>query len=97
MLPYEKENKGYKYTLTIIDIFSKFSWAVPVKSKTGEDVTSAIKYVLTQGRVPKNLQVDRGKEFYNQKFANLMKHYNMNFYSTFSNLKVQFVNDSIEL
>ena len=88
MLPYKKENKGYTYILTIIDIFPKFAWAVPVKSKTGEDVTSAMKSVLAQGRVPKNLQVDRGKEFYNQSFANLMKHYNINLYSTFSNLKV---------
>ena len=46
-----------------------------------------MKSVLAQGRVPKNLQVDRGKEFYNQSFANLMKHYNINLYSTFSNLK----------
>ena len=57
------------------------------KSKIGEDVTSAMKSVLAQGRVPKNLQVDSGKEFYNQSFANLMKHYNINLYSTFSNLK----------
>ena len=78
MLPYKKENRGYKYILTIIDIFSKFAWAVPVKSKTEKDVTSAMKSVLAQGRVPKSLQVDRGKQFYNQSFANLMKHYNIN-------------------
>ena len=65
MLPYEKENKSYKYLLTIIDIFSKFPWALPVKSKTG-DVTSAMKSVLARRRVPKNVQVDRGKECYNQ-------------------------------
>ena len=87
MLPYKKKNKGYKCILNIIDVFSKFAWAVPVKSQTGEDVTSAMKSVLAQGCVPKNLQVDRGKEFYNQSFANFMKHYNINLYSIFSNLK----------
>ena len=71
MQPYEKENKGYKYILTIIDIFSKFAWAVPVKSKQGEDVTAAMKSVLDEGRVPKNLHVDRGKEFYNWHFENI--------------------------
>ena len=87
MLPYEKKNKGYKYILTIVDIFSKFAWAIPVKSKTADDVTTAMKSVLIQGRVPKNLHVDRGKEFYNKSFSNLMKNYNINLYSTFSNLK----------
>ena len=46
MQPYEKKNKGYKYILTIIDIFSKFAWAVLVKSKKGEDVTAAMKSLL---------------------------------------------------
>ncbi|XP_051156394.1 uncharacterized protein LOC127289561 [Leptopilina boulardi] len=87
MTTYAKENKGYKYILTVIDIFSKFAWAVPVKTKTGEDVTAAMKSVLDQGRVPKNLHVDQGKEFYNTHFKNLMKQYKINMYSTFSNLK----------
>ena len=87
MQPYEKENKGYKYILTVIDIFSKFAWAVSVKSKKGEDVTTAMKSVLDNRRVPKNVHVDRGKEFYNSHFENLMKQYNINSYSTFSNFK----------
>ena len=58
MLPYGKKNKGYKYILTITNIFSKFAWAIPVRSKTADDVTTAMKLVLIQGRVPKNLHVD---------------------------------------
>ena len=50
-------NKGYKYLLTIIDIFSKYAWAVPLKSKNGKDVASAMQSVPKKGRVPKNLQV----------------------------------------
>ena len=87
MLPYEKENNGYKYILTIIDTISKFAWAVPVKTKNGKAVTTAMESELQKGRVPKNLQVDRGKEFHNSHFENLMKGYNINLYSTFSNLK----------
>ena len=87
MQPYEKKNKGYKYILTIIDIFLKFACAVPVKSRKGEDVTAAMKSVLNKGRVPQNLHVDRGREFYNLHFGNLMKQYNINLYSTFTNLK----------
>ena len=74
--------------LTVSDIFSKYSWTIPVKKKTGEDVTAAMKSVLREsGRVPKNLHTDRGKEFYNKNLQTLMKKYGINLYSTFSNLK----------
>lgn len=88
MIPYARENRGYKYLLTIIDVFSKFVFAEPIKSKTGENVTSALAKVFKQsGRAPKNLQTDNGKEFYNSKFKALMKKHNVNHYSTFSNMK----------
>ena len=87
MIPYSRENKNFKYLLTIIDVFSKYAWTVPVKQKTGYDVAIAMKSILNKGRVPKNLQTDRGKEFYNDTFKNLMKKYKINHYSTYSNLK----------
>lgn len=87
MSAYSAVNKGYKFLLTIIDIFSKFAWGVPIKSKNACDVTGAMKSVLALGRVPKHLHVDQGKEFYNKEFKALMKHHGINMYSTFSNLK----------
>lgn len=87
MIPYSRENKGYKYLLTVIDNFSKFAWAVPVKSKSAQDVTAAMESILRLGRAPKNLHTDRGKEFYNSRFQDLMKRYAINLYSTFSNMK----------
>ena len=39
-------NDGYKYLLTVIDVFSKFLHVVPLKSKTGKDVSSAFHSVL---------------------------------------------------
>ena len=75
--------------LTVINIFSKYAWAIPVIKKTGEDVTAAMKSVLREsGRVPKNLHTDRGKEFYNKNFQTLMAKYGINLYSAYSNLKV---------
>ena len=89
MQSYSRENKGYRYMLTVIDRFSKYAWAIPVKKKTGEDVTTAMKSVLRKsGRVPKNIHTDRGKEFYNKNFQTLMTKYGINLYSTFSKLKV---------
>ena len=46
-----------------------------------------MKSVLTEGCELKNLQGDKGKEFYNQNYSNLMKRYNINLYFTFINLK----------
>ncbi|XP_008206133.1 uncharacterized protein LOC103316107 [Nasonia vitripennis] len=65
MQPYAQENKGYKYLLTVIDVFSKNAWAVPLKQKTRNEVAAAMKSVLDQGRVPKNLHTDR--EYNNSK------------------------------
>ena len=41
MISYAHQNKGYKFT--VIDVFSKFAWTVPVKSKTGQNVSEAMR------------------------------------------------------
>ena len=43
MQPYARENKDYRYMLTVIDVFSKYAWAVPVKRKSADNVTAARK------------------------------------------------------
>ncbi|XP_043469457.1 uncharacterized protein LOC122503095 [Leptopilina heterotoma] len=42
MLTYAKKNRNYKYILTIIDNFSKLAWAVPVKNKSGENISTTM-------------------------------------------------------
>jgi Integrase core domain len=87
MNKYSKDNKGYNYILTIICVFSKYAWAVPVKHKTGKEVTSAMANVFKEGRIPRNIQSDMGKEFYNSEFSALMKRHNINHYSTYTTMK----------
>ena len=41
MQAFSKDNNGIKYLLTVIDIFSKIVWIVPLKRKTGEEVANA--------------------------------------------------------
>lgn len=93
MIPYSKANRNYKYILTVINAFSKYGWAIPLKTKTGKEVTSAMETVLSDKRrnIPRNLQTDNGKEFYNEYFRKLMSRYGINHYSTFSNLKSSIV------
>ena len=35
MQAFSKDNNGIKYLLTVINIFSKFVWIVPLKGKIG--------------------------------------------------------------
>src|SRR6476660_4708791 len=65
MQQYAKENNGYRYMLTVIDILSKRAWAVPLKNKTGIEVADALKSIFKE-RKPQKIQVDQGKEFYNK-------------------------------
>ena len=46
MSPYASENNGFKFLLTVIDIFSKFAYAVPLKSKCADDVSAGMKSIL---------------------------------------------------
>jgi len=86
MIPYSKKNKGYKYILCVIDCFTKYAWAIALKSKTAKEVSSAMSKILLK-RSPKLLQLDNGKEFYNSTFDALMKKHNIQKYSTYSTMK----------
>lgn len=88
MIPYSKENKGFKYILTVINCFTKVANAFPLKNKTSKVVVEAMrKYLKTSNNTCKHLQTDMGKEFYNSAFKKLMEEYNINHYSTFSEIK----------
>lgn len=92
MIPYASKNQNFKYILTVIDVFSKFAWAFPIKNKTGIEVTKAMENIFKKDhRIPKNMQTDLGKEFYNKNFSDLMKNYKINHYSTYSAKKAAIV------
>lgn len=85
-------DRGMKYCLTVIDTFSKMAYMRPLKTKTGSEVTKAMKSVLQAvGRPVKNLQVDMGKEFYNSEMSRLLDQYKINRYSTYSSMKAAIV------
>ena len=65
-----KQNGGIRYFLTVIDIFSKLAWAIPVHSKDAKAITAAFGQVLTTANLlhPQRLQTDKGKDFFNSEF-----------------------------
>ena len=70
-----RQNNGMRYLLTVIEVFSKFAWAVPVHSNDANAITSAFDQVLMAAhpRHPRRLQTDKEKEFFNSDFLLLMK------------------------
>src|SRR5207245_4006666 len=73
-----KENKGYRYMLNVIDIFSKYAWSIPLKDKKGTTVLDAFqKIVKISDRIPKHIWVDEGKEFYNKDITGWLKENNI--------------------
>ena len=91
MKAYSRENKSYKYILTVIDVLSKYAWAEPVMTKSGKNVTQAFAKILQQSRVPKLLHTDEGLEFFNKDFGQLLKKYKIKLYNTFSVMKASVV------
>jgi hypothetical protein len=53
-----KYNDKYKYLLNVIDIFSRFSWSVPLKDKTGISITAVLKFWFKH-RKPITIQLDK--------------------------------------
>ena len=48
MKEFSNENKVYNYLLNVIDIFSKYTWSIPLKTKTASEVTKAFQSILTK-------------------------------------------------
>ena len=81
MQKFAKLNKGYRYFLTCIDIFSKYSWVIPLKDKKGITIKNALQRIFKQ-RKPKYLWTDKGTEFYNKQVQDLLNENNIKLYST---------------
>ena len=87
-----KENDGYRYILTVIDIFSKYAWAQPVKDKGGKTIAEAMSKVFeTDHRKPLKLQTDKGKEFFNKEVFSLLKHNEVELFASESDQKAAVV------
>ncbi len=85
-----RENKGHKFLLTVIDVFSKHAWVQPLINKTGESILSAFKKIV-KARKPNKIQSDKGTEFLNSLVQKYFKSLDIHFYTTNSELKASVV------
>ena len=77
-----KFNKGIKYLLCVIDIFTKYAWAIPLKDKKGVSIVDAFQKILDDSnRKPNKIWVDKGSEVYNSFFKKWLKDNDIEMYS----------------
>ena len=65
-----RKNKGIKYLLCAIDLYSKYAFVIPLKDKKGISIVNAFNKIIKQSnrRKPNKTWVDQGSEFYNNVF-----------------------------
>jgi len=92
MIEFQHVNDGYRYLLTVIDLFSRYAWARPIRTKSAQDVTRAFRDILAQNnRKPKKLQTDNGREFENAPFQLMLADNDIGFFTISSAYKAAVV------
>ena len=84
MTEFEDVNQHYKFILTVIDVYTRYAWAKPLKNKSAIEVKNAIESIIKESKAyPKKFYVDEGKEFYNKTLDNLRNKLKIDIYSTY--------------
>ena len=80
-----RKNKGIKYLLCAIDLYSKCAFVIPLKDKKGISIVNAFDKIIKQSnRKPNKIWVDQGGEFYNNVFEKWLSDDDINMYSTYN-------------
>ena len=77
----KKTNDGTAFLLTVIDVFSKRAWCVPLKNKSAVSLVAAFAPLLGD-KAPITLQTDKGTEFLNRALQKLLKDYGVHHFAT---------------
>ena len=80
-----RKNKGIKYLLCAIDLFSKYAFVIPLKDKKGISIVNAFNKIIKQSnRKPNEIWLDQGGEFYNNVFEKWLSDNDIIMYSTYN-------------
>ena len=78
---YSNWNKGVKYPLMVIDLFSKYGWIEQLKDKKTESVSSAFDLIFKKSkRKPEKLWTDKRSEFISKHFKDFLKRHSIILY-----------------
>lgn len=89
-----EDNDNAHFILTVIDVFSKYAWAVVVTDKSAKTMVDAFKQLFAKSgdRRPKKLQTDKGNEFLNKSVQALLKNqYGIQHFTTMGDTKAALV------
>ena len=86
MVKYSKMNKGFRYIFVNIDIFSKYAWSFPIKSKTIKDIKPCFEKIFKE-RKPLYIWSDQESSFFSKEMLKFFEDNNVKIYHTHSNLK----------
>ena len=83
MQKFSKWNKGIKYLLMVIDVFSKYGWIKPLKDKKSESVSKAFNEIFKKSkRKLQMLWTDKGSEFISKHFKEFLNKARIKLYHT---------------
>ena len=75
-------NKGFRFLLCIIDIYSKYACVIPLKDKKGITITNAVQKFLHESKgKPNKIWLDKGSEFYNISMKSFLQNNDIEMYS----------------
>jgi len=77
-----RHNNKYRYLLNCIDVFTKRAWSVPLKTKTGHEVSDPFEREILDDRPCIMLQSDKGTEFVNSTFQSMLRCRRVEFYTS---------------
>lgn len=72
-----EENNGFRYAFCGIDVFSRYAWAVPIRTKTPSDIVYAFKEVLRVIGVPRHLWSDAEGSLQSKEFIRVLNQHNI--------------------
>ena len=63
MQPLSKFDKGIRFLLSVVHIFSEYAWVIPLKYEKGIAISHTFENILVEsGRKPNKKLVDKGSE-----------------------------------
>lgn len=77
LIEMDRDN-GYKYILSVVDVFTRYASGTALKNKKQETLTKALKeaYDNTPLDFPERIMCDQGKEFDNELFRDMLTEHN---------------------
>ena len=69
-----KFNKGFRFLLCAIDIYSKYAWIILLKDKKGTTITDGFQKLLDESNHKlSKIWIDKGSEFYNRSMKSILQ------------------------